>query len=87
MLDELLNNSQHDQGYVTHSSKINNDCEHNDQLRPEHTVQLQILSLNTCGLKSKLICPEFTSFASDYDIKGIQKSKLDDIDIIMIENY
>ena len=50
-------------------------------------MQLKILSLNTCGLKSKLICPEFISFISDYDIVGIQESKLDDIDIISIDNY
>ena len=50
-------------------------------------MQLKFLSLNTCGLKPKLDCPEFISFISDYDIVGIQESKLDDLDIISINNY
>ena len=29
---------------------------------------------------SKLLCPEFVSFIEQYDIIGIQESKLDDVD-------
>ena len=66
---------------------VNNDYANDGRLGSEYTIQLNILSLNTCGLKSKTICPEFISFISDYDIIGIQESKLDDIDIISITNY
>ena len=66
---------------------VNNDYANDGRLGSEYTIQLNILSLNTCGLKSKSICPEFISFISDYDIIGIQESKLDDVDIISITNY
>ena len=43
--------------------------------------------MNTCGLKSKLLCPDFVSFISKYDIIGIQESKLDDADKIQIPGF
>ena len=46
-----------------------------------------MLSLNVCGLKSKLICLEFLDLLNAYDIIGIQESKLDDIDLISISGY
>lgn len=49
--------------------------------------QILLLSINVCGLKSKLLCPEFTSFISQYDIIGLQESKLDDVDKINIPGY
>ena len=39
----------------------------------EKTIKL--LSLNICGLKNKLLLPEFHSFISHYDIIGFQESK------------
>ena len=48
---------------------------------------LKILSLNVCGLKSKLIHPEFIDLLNQYDIIGLQESKLDDIDIVDIKGF
>ena len=45
------------------------------------------MSLNVCGLVSKLNCPEFLSFIKQYDIICIQESKLDDVDIVSIAGY
>ena len=49
--------------------------------------QLQILSINVCGLKSKLLCPEFVCLIEQYHIIGIQESKLDDVDNMNIQGY
>ena len=40
-----------------------------------------------CGLKSKLLCPEFVCLIKQYDIIGIQESKLDDVDNINVQGY
>ena len=48
---------------------------------------MRFLSLNVCGLKSKLLCPDFVAFIETYDIIGIQESKLDDVDRINFEGY
>ena len=45
------------------------------------------MSLNVCGLKSKLNCLEFISLINQYDIIGLQESKLDDVDSIAINSY
>lgn len=34
-----------------------------------------------------MICPEFTDFLNEYDIIGLQESKLDDIDSVSINGY
>ena len=41
---------------------------------------LKVLSLNVCGLVSKLKCPEFISLIQEYDLIGIQETKIDDVD-------
>ena len=48
---------------------------------------IQFLSINVCGLKSKLLCPDFISFIGKYDIIGVQESKLDDVDKIQVPGY
>ena len=48
---------------------------------------LSFLSINTCGLKSKLHFPEFTGLINSYDIIGVQESKLDDWDSLHIPGY
>lgn len=45
-----------------------------------HINELKILTLNVCGLNSKLKCPEFISFLNQYDIIGLQETKTDDTD-------
>ncbi|MCW4346970.1 MAG: reverse transcriptase domain-containing protein [Candidatus Thiodiazotropha endolucinida] len=49
--------------------------------------RLNFLSINVCGLISKLNCPEFISLVNNYDIIGLQETKLDDIDTIEIPGY
>ncbi|MCG8046717.1 MAG: reverse transcriptase domain-containing protein [Candidatus Thiodiazotropha endolucinida] len=60
-------------------SETNNDLRQRDDLK--------ILSLNVCGLKSKLNCPEFVTLLNDYDIIAVQESKLDDVDRVNIDGY
>ena len=43
-------------------------------------TQLRILSLNVCGLVSKLKCPDFLSLINGYDLIGLQETKTDDVD-------
>ena len=45
------------------------------------------MSLNVCGLISKIKCPEFIDLVRNYDIVGIQESKTDDTDVIEIPGY
>lgn len=48
---------------------------------------IKILSLNVCGLKSKLKIPEFTDMLNLYDIIAIQETKLDDADSVELPGY
>ena len=48
---------------------------------------INFLSINVCGLKSKLNIPEFTELINSYDIIGFQETKLDDVDEINIDGY
>ena len=49
--------------------------------------QSQFLSFYACGLKSKMLCPDFRSFIGKYDIIGVKESKLDDLDKIQVPAY
>ena len=49
--------------------------------------KLNILSLNVCGLSAKLRCPEFCDFLNQYEIIGLQESKTDDTDSIVLPGY
>ena len=48
---------------------------------------LKLLSLITCGLKSKLLLPEFHTFVSNFDIVGFQESKTDSLDTLNLPNF
>ena len=48
---------------------------------------LNFLTLNTCGLKSKLIIPEFCDFISQYDIIGLQETKTNNLDSFEIPGF
>ena len=50
-------------------------------------MPIRLLSLNVCGLKSKLNCPEFCKLISEHEIIGLQESKLDDVDYICVPGY
>lgn len=49
--------------------------------------QMKLLSINVCGLKSKLNIPEFNELIHQYDLIGLQETKLDDIDSVNISGY
>ena len=42
--------------------------------------ELNILSLNVCGLTSKMECPEFIDHLNQCDLIGLQETKTDDAD-------
>ena len=48
---------------------------------------MTFLSVNVCGLRSKLNCPDFVSLINKYDIIGVQETRTDDIDTIIIPGY
>ena len=48
---------------------------------------LRIISINVCGLKSKVTCPEFISLIENHDIICVQESKLDDVDCVQINGF
>jgi len=43
--------------------------------------------LNVCGLKSKLLSPDFSDYISNYDIFACSETKLDNLDRINLEGY
>ena len=44
-------------------------------------------SLNTCGLKRKVLYPDFTEIIEQFDIFCVMETKLDDLGIIDINGY
>jgi len=48
---------------------------------------MSLLSLNVCGLKSKVNCPEFTNYLNDFSIIGLQETKLNDLDHVELEQF
>ena len=48
---------------------------------------LKICTINVCGLKSKLVYPEFEDLINEHDFVCVTESKLDNYDSISIENY
>ena len=67
-------NSDHVNGHVV----INDDVD---------LIKLKILSLNVCGLVSKLHNPDFVEFLSLYDIICLTETKIDKIDDVVFEGY
>ena len=54
---------------------------------PSSLKHIQIGSLNVCGLRRRLRYPEFQSLISKYDVFCVQETKLDNIDVISLNNY
>ena len=48
---------------------------------------LRFLTLNVCGLKSKLLIPEFQSFLFNVDIIVLQETYCDDYDSLELDGY
>ena len=51
-----------------------------------HQMSLDVLSLNVCGIKSKLFSTDFFNFINDYDIICFTEIKCDDVDMINIKD-
>lgn len=64
---------QRNSGLFTYSRLSQSDIKSAKSL----TNELNFLSLNVCGLKSKSIVPEFQSLISNFDIVGFQETRLD----------
>ena len=65
---------------------------HGLQDNPENTVNdsfvnLSLVCLNVCGLKSKMSMIEFTNSCTDHDIVILGETKCDDTDVPVVENY
>lgn len=54
---------------------------------PPLCCDLNILTLNVCGLRSKVNCPEFVEMLQRYSIVGFQETKLDNTDHIALNNF
>ena len=77
-------------GHNRHSDNTSYDNNNSPsvQCAAENTYHdLKLLSLNVCGLKSKLKIPEFIETVNSYDIVALQESKLDDVDNIEVPGY
>ena len=48
---------------------------------------LKFVSLNVGGLKTKLQCPEFVEYLNDFDIIALQETKLDELDVVHLDQY
>ena len=57
------------------------------KLNTPETCELKISHIDVCGLKSKLLSPEFETFLCSYDIIGISETKLCEEDIISFPGY
>ena len=48
---------------------------------------MSVISLNVCGLRSKLINGELVNTMKQYDIILLQETKTDDLDIEYVESF
>ena len=59
----------------------------NPSVVTEKTAQaMTVLSLNVCGLKSKLLVPEFCRMLQSYDVAIFCETKCDNLDMPVLEN-
>ena len=63
------------------------DNEEDDGPSARRNVYLSCLSLNVCGVRSKLLYPEFVDYISQYDVICLLESKLADTDEIHIDGF
>ena len=54
------------------------------QSQAHEICELRISHINVCGLRSKLLSPEFETFLCSYDIIGNSETKLSDEDVTCI---
>ena len=92
---DSVNNNEQDQNFVEErkDNRIISNCTANSYkvIQNDHNYALLnsyicFLSLNICGLKSKLLIPEFKMNICKYAIICLSESKLDDVDNDFISN-
>lgn len=59
----------------------------NNQRNSLHLSDIKIVSLNVCGLCSKLQNPDFLELINEHDIVYLTETKTDCADVIDVENY
>ncbi len=71
------------------SNNIQSQCLVQDHAYNITARPIELLSINVCGLMSKLNIPDFVNFISGYDIISILETKLDDADVhnVDIDNF
>ena len=62
-------------------------CVFENKISYDAPVKLKILSLNVCGLISKLCNPDFISYLGLYDIICLTETKLDQYDDVSLVGY
>ena len=58
-----------------------------DGLPQRGDTSLKFLTINVCGIKSKLKFPDFCDYIQEYGFIGINETKLDEFDTLEIEGY
>ena len=87
-LDSLQHESQ---DKCLHSKVATSDTK--TSILSDHTYssptreRLKMCTINVCGLKSKLMSPDFEDFIKEYDFICVTETKLDNYDNISLENY
>lgn len=66
------------------STKNNDSSKSADTLNEQ---SLKFASLNVCGLKRKILFPEFSSLINNYDVFSVCETKLDRYDLIELPGY
>ena len=73
---------------VNHAyNSLNSNKSVNERSKSFTIGKLIFLSINICGLKSKLRFSEFKNLINSYDIVRVQESKLDDLDSVQLPGY
>ena len=68
----------------TMNSRNNDTAKLDDNLNDK---SLKFASLNVCGLKRKVLYPEFSSLVNNYDMLSVCETKLDRYDLIELPGY
>lgn len=58
----------------------------NNQRNSLHVSDIKIVSLNVCGLCSKLQTPDFLEFINEHEIVCLTETQTDCADVIDVEN-
>lgn len=94
-----LSCSSHNDNTIENESELNNNLNQKNDINLKLTTissestfnqskkMLKFGSLNVCGLKRKVLYPEFSKLVNDYDIFCVCETKLDRYDSIDVPGY